>query len=217
MWIRELWLPIDVTFGIIPKLITAPHPENMSKSWGTTLSGPTGRLAFFPMEWSAHVASKLWQMQQGSILEDRDIVLVSATAFKGRHKIQSRWENREYVLKWQSYANLPVYMVHPIDGEGKKHTLHKNYLLPISNNLEQEGENSVGVDPVTNQLQYHMRMIHWQPTTLLKVNWKAFLIHYQNIMNHVTQGWPGQTAGTPQRKVSKLTMMHLFHQGKAQE
>ena len=47
-------------------------------------------------------------------------------------------------------SNLPVYMVHTRDGEGQSWTLHRNYLLPISNNLEQvEDENSVaGVEPL---------------------------------------------------------------------
>ena len=47
-------------------------------------------------------------------------------------------------MKWQPYPNVPVYVVCPIDGEGCSHTLHRNYLLPISNKLEQEeGENAV--------------------------------------------------------------------------
>ena len=42
-----------------------------------------------------------------------------------------------------------MYVVHPRDGEGCSWTLHRNYLLPISNNLGQaENENSVeGVGP----------------------------------------------------------------------
>ena len=66
------------------------------------------------------------------------MVLVHVTAFKGRHKVQSRWENREYVVEWQPYPNLPVYVVCPIHGEEHSHTLHQNFLLPISQVLEQE-------------------------------------------------------------------------------
>ena len=58
-------------------------------------------------------------------------------------------------MEWQSYPNLPVYLVHPIDGEGYSHTLHQNFLLPISHNLEQdecqnavEGESSNEPTPV---------------------------------------------------------------------
>ena len=45
------------------------------------------------------------------------------------------------------YPNLPVYVVHPRDGEGCSWTLHRNYLLPINSNLEQgkKDEPKVGV------------------------------------------------------------------------
>ena len=74
-----------------------------------------------------------------------------------------------------------------------------------------------GRDPVTIQLQYHMRVVHCQPTAWLKVDWKACLIHYQNSTNPLTQGQLGQPAQTPQMEGSKLTIMHLFHQGEAWE
>ena len=35
------------------------------------------------------------------------------------------------------YTNVPVFVVCPRDGEGWSQTLHRNYLLPISPNLEQ--------------------------------------------------------------------------------
>ena len=70
-------------------------------------------------------------------LEVGDMVLVHVTALKGHHKIQDRWENREYVVEKWPYPNVPVYMVHPRDGEGHSQTLHRNYLLPINSNLEQ--------------------------------------------------------------------------------
>ena len=38
--------------------------------------------------------------------------------------------------KWP-YPNVPVYVVCPRDREGHSWTLHRNYLLPISPNLEQ--------------------------------------------------------------------------------
>ena len=68
-------------------------------------------------------------------LEVRDVVLVHVTAFKCHHKIQDRWENREYVVEKQPYPNLPVYVVCPRDGEGCSQTLHRNYLLPINSNM----------------------------------------------------------------------------------
>ena len=66
------------------------------------------------------------------------MVLVCVTAFKARHKMQDRWENREYVVEKQPYPNLPVYVVCPRDGEGHSQTLHRNHLLPISSDMGQD-------------------------------------------------------------------------------
>ena len=40
-------------------------------------------------------------------------------------------------MEKQPYPNIPVYVVHPTDGERHRWALHRNYLLPISDNLEQ--------------------------------------------------------------------------------
>ena len=69
-----------------------------------------------------------------------DMVLFHVTAFKGRCKIHNQWEDREYVVEWWPYPNLPVYVVCPRDAEGYSQTLHRNYMLPISNNLEWAGD-----------------------------------------------------------------------------
>ena len=69
-------------------------------------------------------------------LEVGDMVLVCVTTFKGHHKIQDRWEKREYVVEMWPYSNVPVYVVCSRDGEGHSWTLHRNYLLPINSNME---------------------------------------------------------------------------------
>ena len=66
------------------------------------------------------------------------MVLVHVTAFKGHHKIQDRWENREYVVGKWPYPDVPVYVVHPRDREGCSWTLHRNYLLPINPSIGQD-------------------------------------------------------------------------------
>ena len=75
---------------------------------------------------------------KAAALEVGDMVLVHVTAFKGHHKIQDRWENREYVEEKQPYPNVPIYVVCPRDGEGHRWTLHRNYLLTINPNMEQD-------------------------------------------------------------------------------
>ena len=75
------------------------------------------------------------------------MVLVHVTTLKGCHKIQDRWENREYVMEKWPYPNVPANVVCHKVGEGCSQTLHRNYLLPISSNVEQgkKDEPVVGV------------------------------------------------------------------------
>ena len=66
---------------------------------------------------------------KGSQLQIDDLVLIKRVAWKGRHKIQNKWEPDEYVVA-QPNKNVPVYKVKPI-GEGKERMLHRNLLLPL--------------------------------------------------------------------------------------
>ena len=78
------------------------------------------------------------KLSRAAALEVGDIVLVHVTTFKGHHKIQHRWENKEYVVEKPPYPNVPVYVVCPRDGEGCCWTLHRNYLLPMNSNIRQD-------------------------------------------------------------------------------
>ena len=60
----------------------------------------------------------------------RDLVLVKQTAWKGRHKIQDRWENKEYQVVDQPTPGIPVYTVKILTGDQTK-VLHRNLLLPL--------------------------------------------------------------------------------------
>ena len=75
-------------------------------------------------------------------------------------------------------------MVHPRDGEGHSQILHRNYLLPIGNNLEQVGdENSVaGFEPfekTTPVLPVDSALL---ANRLPEIDQKACLTHCQNSM-----------------------------------
>ena len=48
---------------------------------------------------------------KGSQLTENDIVLVKRVAWKGRHKIQNKWEPSEYVVIEQPNLKIPVYKV----------------------------------------------------------------------------------------------------------
>ena len=72
---------------------------------------------------------------RGPQLQEKYIVLVKIVAHKGRHKLQDKWEPKEYVVVEQPIAGTPAYRVQPVTG-GNIRTLHRNLLLPLGVKLE---------------------------------------------------------------------------------
>ena len=67
---------------------------------------------------------------RGATLSVGDLVLIKQTAWKGRHKIQDRWEDREYQVVEQPTPGIPVYKVQSLGG-GQTKVVHRNLLLPL--------------------------------------------------------------------------------------
>ena len=65
---------------------------------------------------------------RGAALDVGDLVLVKQTAWKGRHKIQDRWESGEYQVVGQPIPGVPVYSVKSVAG-GKTKVLHRNLFI----------------------------------------------------------------------------------------
>ena len=78
------------------------------------------------------------QKCRGAELEVGDLVLVKQTVWKGRHKIQDRWESEEYQVVGQPIPGVPVYTVKSIAG-GRTRVLHRNLLPPLQGRIRQEG------------------------------------------------------------------------------
>ena len=76
---------------------------------------------------------------RGAALGIGDLVLVKKTAWKGKHKIQDRWESDEYQVIAQPTPGIPVYKVKCIAG-GRTRVLHHNLLLPLQGRLRQAEE-----------------------------------------------------------------------------
>ena len=53
---------------------------------------------------------------KGAALDIGDLVLVKKTAWKGRHKIQDRWESDEYYVIWQPNPGILLYEVQNVAG-----------------------------------------------------------------------------------------------------
>ena len=60
-----------------------------------------------------------------------DKVLLKCTAFKGKHKIQDRWENAIYEVIEQPLGKVPFFKIHSTEGDEKMKVVHRNLLLPL--------------------------------------------------------------------------------------
>ena len=68
---------------------------------------------------------------RGAALEEGDLVLVKQTAWKGRHKIQDRWESVEYKVVGQPTPGVPIYTVQSVAG-GRTRVLHRKKPITAS-------------------------------------------------------------------------------------
>ena len=82
---------------------------------------------------------------QGSQLQIDDLVLVKRVPWKGRHKIQNKWEPGEYVVVEQSNKNVPVYKVKSIKN-GKERIPHRNMLLTLGVKFIPEHDSDIDSD-----------------------------------------------------------------------
>ena len=79
---------------------------------------------------------------QGAELDIGDLVLVRKTAWKGKHKIQDKWESDKYQAIGQPNPGIPVYQVESVAGD-RTRVLHRNLLLPLQGRIRQPGRQEV--------------------------------------------------------------------------
>ena len=79
---------------------------------------------------------------KGAGLDIGDLVLVRKTAWKGKHKIQDRWESDENQVIGQPNSGIPMYKVESV-AEGRTRVLHRNLLLPLQGRIRQPGGQEV--------------------------------------------------------------------------
>ena len=102
---------------------------------------------------------------KGTQLEIDDLVLVKRVAWKGRHKIQNKWEPEEYVAVEQPNKSIPVYKVKSV-GNGKERVLHRNMLLPLGIKFVPENYSDIESDqeePEYNQCQVVRQISKTEP------------------------------------------------------
>ena len=91
---------------------------------------------------------------KGSQLQVNDIVLVKRVAWKGRHKIQNKWEPSEYIVIEQPNLKVPTYRIKSLE-DNKIKILHRNMLLPLGIKFipEEESDQDYEEEPELEQCQ----------------------------------------------------------------
>ena len=118
MFGRQPCLPVDVTLGLAPCTIREPNTTKFAQKLRNRNKWAHEKVEAFQAKEAERHKHNLDKKGKAVALEVGGTVLVHVTAFKGRHKMQNRWENREYVVEKWPYPNLPVYVVCPRDREG---------------------------------------------------------------------------------------------------
>ena len=97
------------------------------------------KLAQKQMEKEANKAKKYYDRKvRCSQISPGDLVLVKRMAFKGKHKIQDRWEHNVYEVLESCRGSPLVFRVQREDGEGDVRILHRNLLLPLRTRIPEE-------------------------------------------------------------------------------
>ena len=131
---REPRLPVDVEFGLQKGSQKGPLGESSYVSQlRSRLKFAHNKAKQMAKRQQARHKELYDQKYRGAKLEIGDLVLVKQTAWKGRHKIQDKWETEKY----QHTPGVPMYTVKNIAG-GRTRVLHRNLLLPLQGSIRQE-------------------------------------------------------------------------------
>ena len=132
MFSREPKLPLDVTFGL-------PNPDMEAVIHDRYVKQLQSRL-----KWSYGVAQhrnlkevarqkKYYDLKvRCAPLQVGDLVVLRQKSFRGKCKIQDRWDSTLYEVIEIPYPDMPMFKIQPQgDPEAKPRILHRNLLQPI--------------------------------------------------------------------------------------
>lgn len=130
MFGREARLPVDVCFGTSPdggSEVTYTHYVNRLKQDLHKAYKLASQAADQRHHRNKAAYDKLVRHQ---VLTEGDRVLVKNLGLTGKHKLESRWNPKPYVVL-KKFPDIPVYKVKPESGMGGIRTLHRDHLLAI--------------------------------------------------------------------------------------
>ena len=141
MFGRHPRLPIDVELGVHRGGVGSSSTNQYAHRLQKRLQFAHSRAAALAKK-EALRHKKLYDAKcRAAALCPGDLVLVRQLAFRGRHKLENRWEDEEYTVIEQPDTGVPVYRLR--NKAGKERVLHRNHLLPIlSSRAEDSGVES---------------------------------------------------------------------------
>ena len=182
MFGRHPRLPIDVEFGL--------HKPNCSDNCSKSryiqklrrrLNYAHKKARKYSSEQAQKYKTSYDRSVKGPQLQVNDLVLVKIVAHKARHKIQDKWESKEYIVLGQPIPGTPVYRVRPVTGT-KVRTLHRNLLLPLGvkyqpdiDSDESDSDDSVDVD-ISHPKSSQSKKVDSQTTQTKSVKFQSELL-----------------------------------------
>ena len=132
MFGREPKLPLDVTLGLLNPDMEAVIHERYVKQLQSRLKWSYG-VAQCRNEKEAARQKKYYDLKvHCAPLKVGDVVVPRQKSFRGKAKIQDRWDSTLYEIIEIPYPDMPVFKIRPHgDPEAKPRILHWNLLQPI--------------------------------------------------------------------------------------
>lgn len=202
---REPTLPIDLMF---PRERASPQSHaGYAEKWRGSMQ-EAYNIAQENMRKAGERGQKHYnQRAWSSVLEPGDHVLIRNLSERGGPgKIRSYWESKVHVVKERRGANSPVYVVKPLDEEGRERTLHRNLLLPCPYLVDSQG---------TKHLKERCKVPKKEKNNTPKPRVKTLISHGDSESSSEEEYvvWmPGHSQNThlnPQAPVYKPTMKRL--------
>ena len=137
MFGREPSLPTDIEFGVRTPVLIATSTKSCLEKLQKRLAWAFRKTQEVNEKENKRNKNSYDRKVKYSKLEIRDKVLLRQKAFKGKHKIQDKWEDGIYEVISQPIKFFPVFTVQH-GGTKKLKTLHRNMLFPLGQELQCE-------------------------------------------------------------------------------
>ena len=117
MFGRQPHLPVDVALGLAAHTITEPNTSKFIQKLRECIKWAQEKAEAFQAKEAQRYKWNYDKRIRDVALEVGEMVLVHDTTFKGCHKMQDRWENRD--MWWKSSPNLIYQVMWYAPGMGK--------------------------------------------------------------------------------------------------